>query len=123
MKKDIDTKLDTEILVNAFYKKLESDAILGFYFNKVTNKAAFLKKIQLFWENVIFYTGSYDGNPMQIHKDIHGKFPLTPEMFTAWNTVFNQTVDELFKGKNAELIKQRAGNISNVMKYKILGDV
>ncbi len=42
------------------------------------------------------------------------------EHFQRWILLFNETVDELFKGEKAELIKQRALSISTVMQIKIL---
>jgi hemoglobin len=72
-----------------------------------------------FWENVVFYTGNYNGNPMQAHFGLHNKMPMAMTDFNQWNLVFNQTVDELFEGENANAIKQRAQNISTVMQIKI----
>jgi hemoglobin len=75
-----------------------------------------------FWENTIFYTGSYEGNPMELHKHLHRLIPLTLEHFKQWNFLFIKTVDELFEGVNANLAKQRAVSISAVMQIKILNE-
>jgi hemoglobin len=40
--------------------------------------------------------------------------------FNRWNTLFNETVDALFKGEKAEEIKKRAMNISKAMMDKAL---
>jgi hemoglobin len=74
-----------------------------------------------FWENAIFYTGSYTGNPMDSHKKIHHMFTFSETDFERWLLIFNSSVDELFKGVNALLIKQKAHSISTVMKLKLIG--
>lgn len=40
--------------------------------------------------------------------------------FDQWVKLFTKTVNELFEGDNAELIKQRATSIATVMQIKIL---
>ena len=73
-----------------------------------------------FWENVIFFTGAYTGNPMTAHKQLHQKTELKPAHFQEWIKLFTQTVDGLFEGDKAELTKQRAISIATVMQIKIV---
>ena len=54
------------------------------------------------------------------HKELHQKSTMTKTHFDHWNQLFIQTVDELFQGKKAEEIKNRALNISAAMMYKTL---
>ncbi len=56
---------------------------------------------------------------MKIHLDINSKTPLLKHHFTTWLYYFNNTVDELFEGKIAEMSKQRALSIATVMQIKI----
>jgi hemoglobin len=121
MKKDILNKKDIEKLVNLFYEKVKKDTIIGHFFNDdiKVNWDKHLQVMYNFWENVVFYTGSYNGNPMQKHFDIHAKFPLSMKDFNQWTTLFNDTVDELFEGENATLIKQRAQSIATIMQIKM----
>ena len=72
-----------------------------------------------FWENTLFYTGSYTGNPVSLHTHLHHLTPLNNTHFEHWNKLFLETVDENFEGPNAELIKQRAISISMVLAQKI----
>lgn len=120
MKKDITSRTDTDKLVEAFYKKLKRDALLSPFFRDIADEAAFINKIKLFWQNVVFFTGSYSGNPMQLHKNIHDKTPLTPQIFRQWLYIFTTTVDEMFEGEKASFVKQRARSIATVMQVKIL---
>jgi hemoglobin len=121
MKTDIENRADIEIVVNAFYEKVKTDDILGPVFNVLipVNWTTHLPVMYEFWENIIFYTGSYTGNPMTLHKYIQKKISISVDQFDRWIQLFNQTTDELFEGKNADLAKQRAAGIAAVMKQKI----
>lgn len=121
MKNDITTRKDIEQLVNAFYEKVKTDNLIGFIFNDVAkvNWEKHLPVMYLFWENVLFYTGGYEGNPVQSHKHLHKRCPLKNEYFIRWNELFAQTIEELFEGEKATLAKQRALSISVVMQIKI----
>lgn len=121
MKKDIADKSDIEELVNVFYGKLKEDDLLRPYFSKIGDWEKFLKTVKSFWENVLFFTGTYSGNPMEIHRTIHTRMPMTEAHFEVWLKIFNATVDELFEGGNANATKQRANSIATVMRIKIMG--
>jgi len=122
MKKDIEGRTDIELLVRRFYDKVKSDDTIGYIFNDIAkvNWEKHLPVMFDFWENVLFYTGGYDGNPLLIHQHINRVVPLEPEHFNRWNRLFTETVDELFEGTNAMLAKQRALSISTVMQIKII---
>lgn len=121
MKKDINSRKDIEKLVDLFYKKVKVDKVIGRYFTDVVQVdwEKHLPTMYDFWSNVLFYSGDYTGNPMQMHVAIHAKSPFTVTDFTQWNLIFTSSVDELFEGENAETIKQRAQNISTIMQVKI----
>lgn len=124
MKNDIETKVDIELLVNTFYDKVKADKIIGYIFNDVV-KVHWEKHLPVmynFWENTLFYTGTYEGNPMELHKHLHRLTPLTATHFKQWTSLFNSTVDELFSGSKAELAKQRAFSIATIMQVKISSD-
>ncbi len=122
MKKDIHNRNDIIRLVDTFYEKIKTDQVIGFIFNEVANVnwENHLPKMYDFWENVLFFTGNFDGNPMQKHKELHNKCPLSHAHFDHWNEVFRLTVDELFIGEKAEEIKLRAKSISDVIMYKTI---
>ena len=124
MKKDIETRNDIECLVNCFYEKVKADDVIGYIFNHIAhvNWEKHIPIMYDFWENALFYTGSYTGNPMELHKHLHRLMPLTREHFAQWNKLFTATVDELFEGEKAHLAKQRAISISTVMQIKILDE-
>lgn len=121
MKKDIENRKDIELLVNTFYTKVIADKKLGYIFNDVAlvNWSTHLLVMYNFWENVILFTGSYEGNPINLHKHLHYIQPLDKFHFNRWNTLFLKTVNELFKGSKADLAKERALKISGIISENI----
>lgn len=122
MKTDIKNRADIEKLVDAFYGKIQSNPEIGYFFNDVAKVdwKKHLPKMYDFWENILFSMGDYSGNPMTKHKEIHEKSKMNQWHFQLWNILFNETVDGLFIGKNAEEIKQRSANIAAAMMFKTL---
>lgn len=121
MKKDIETSVDVKLLVDTFYDQVKENPLIGYIFNDVAkvNWQFHLPVMYRFWENVIFFTGGYTGNPLMIHKHLNRVFPLAPGHFNEWNKLFLNTVDRLFEGEKANLAKQRALSISTVMQLEI----
>lgn len=123
MKKDIENKDDLRVLIDAFYVKVRANGVIRYIFNDIARVdwAHHTPIIYDFWESVLFHTGPYARNPMAIHKALNEKHALTAEHFKEWLSLFTKTVDELFEGLNAEIIKQRAQSIATVMQLKIGG--
>ena len=119
MKNDILNRADIELLVDTFYNRVKTDPVLKPFFKQV-NWDRHVKIMYDFWENAIFYTGTYSGNPINVHRHIHDKLPLTKEAFAIWLKLFLQTSDDLFEGEKTILVKQKAYSIATVMQMKIL---
>ena len=121
MKKDILNRDDIENAIKAFYDKVLKDDTICFIFTDIAkvNWDKHLPIMYDFWENVIFYTGKYNGDPMNVHRHLNKMFPLKADHFKQWTTLFNATIDELFSGENAERAKQRALSIATVMQMKL----
>lgn len=122
MKKDIQNRSDIIKLVDLFYEKVKVDPTIGNIFNNVVpvDWTVHLPRMYDFWENILFSTGNFDGNPMITHKKLNEKIPMNFTHFNRWNILFNETVNGLFKGIKAEEIKNRAMNISKAMMDKAL---
>ncbi len=121
MKKDITGRVDIELAIRSFYDKVLADDTIGFIFTDIAkvNWEKHLPIMYDFWENVIFYTGAYTGDPMNVHKHLNNVIELKAEHFRSWTHLFNLTIDELFEGENAERAKQRALSIATVMQIKL----
>lgn len=121
MMQDIKDRADIQQLVDTFYTKVRADETIGYLFNDVAkvNWEQHLPRMYDFWENILFQTGGFKGNPMVAHVQLHQKSPLNAAHFARWQELFLATVDELFKGDMAELIKQRARSIATMMLIKV----
>lgn len=121
MKLDIQNRTDIDKLIADFYGKVMTDETIGYLFTEVANihLESHLPRICDFWENVLFQTPVYQGNPMDVHIALHQKSPLSNVHFERWVALFIETVNELFEGELAERAKQRAQSIATVMQIKI----
>lgn len=121
MKQDIASRTDIEQVINSFYAKAKTDTGIGFFFTEVVpvNWSKHLPVMYDFWEHIVFNTGQYNGNPMPLHAALHKKHPMTPAHFSRWVELFTTTVDDLYQGTNASLMKQRAASIAAIMQAKI----
>lgn len=122
MKKDIENREDIRLLIDSFYDKVKADPLIGFIFNDIAkvNWEKHLPVMYDFWENTLFYTGGYTGNPMEIHTRLNRVVPLTAEHFQQWIQLFTSSVDELYTGEKAQLAKQRAISVATLIRLNIL---
>jgi hemoglobin len=121
MKRDIMGKEDIKRLVNAFYDRVRNDELIAHFFIEViqVHWDTHLPVMYAFWENVLFHRGTYTGNPMEKHLRIHALSTMEPKHFERWLKLFFATVDELYEGERASLIKVRAKSIADVMNAKM----
>ncbi len=119
--RDIQTREDLHLLMSEFYLKLLADSKISYIFTEVAkiDLAPHLLDLVDFWEQILFDTGSYRKNVLQIHTDINQQSKLSDEHFAIWLNYFNSTIDENFAGQIAENMKTRALSIATVMKIKM----
>ena len=122
MRKDIENRKDIEHVIDSFYAKVRGDEVIGYIFNEIARVdwEHHTPIICDFWENILFQTRAYTGNPMATHLKLHALAPLTSSHFERWIKLFTETVNDHFEGKNAELAKQRAISIATMMRIKII---
>ncbi|MGB0389929.1 MAG: group III truncated hemoglobin [Salibacteraceae bacterium] len=122
MKQDISNREDIILMVNSFYEELQKDEELNHMFNVVAKLDwdSHMPKMYDFWETIIFKNAVYSGNPMRVHKNLHGLQHFTKSMFTSWLAIFNENMDNLFAGKNAEEAKVRALSIATMIQLKTI---
>jgi hemoglobin len=121
---DIASRDDITTLVVAFYGRAFEDDLLGPVFVDVAHLDldAHLPVMCDFWETVILRAGIYRRNALQVHSDLHGKSPLTPEHFGRWLDLWTATVDALFSGERSELAKVQATRIAWSMSRRLMGE-
>ena len=121
MMNDIENRTDIILLVDRFYNHVQENQEIGPIFTEIAqvNWVHHLPKMYDFWESILFGKAIYKGNPMLTHFSLNQKKPLQEAEFSIWKAIFIQTVDELFAGENAEIIKQKAQSIADLMHFKI----
>lgn len=118
--KDIENKIDIEILINSFYEKIRSHALMGPIFNEIAHVdwVHHLPKMYDFWNMALFNVPGYTGHPLKPHLELNQHFKIKHEHFDTWLSLFNSTVDEHFVGSKANEIKERANSIGKTWAYK-----
>jgi hemoglobin len=118
---DIATPADIDRLVATFYRKLLSDAIVGFIFVDIAHidLEEHLPKISAFWQQQLLGLPVYRGQTFALHSALHSKVALTTDHFHRWLFLFDQTVDSLFSGPLAAAAKVRAHNIADSMQQAL----
>jgi hemoglobin len=122
MKKDILNRLDIEVLIHSFYVKVLEDELLSPIFNEKV-QIQWEKHLPLmcdFWENTLFFTGAYKGNPMHLHKHLNRVHSLDDSHFNRWLFLFNLTIDKNFKGTNASTAKRKAKKLASILSGMVL---
>ena len=114
IKSDIKTDEDIKILIQNFYAKVRKDELLAPVFNEVITGdwSEHLETMCRFWNTMLLYTRTYNSDPMSKHLPL----PLSNEHFEKWIYLFQETVDDFFKGKVANDAKETADNIGRLMR-------
>ena len=119
--KDIESRQDIETLVDAFYKKVRKDNIIGHFFTQIV-ELDWDKHMPImydFWETTLLGNLKYRGNPMTKHFDLNRKQSLKTEHFDRWLMLWGETIKENFSGEMADESIQRATQIAGLMKFKM----
>jgi len=118
---DITDRRDVARLVNIFYDRVRVDDLLGPIFDDIAHVdwPTHLPLMYDFWESVLFGTATFKGAPLQAHRALARRTPLTSDGFDRWIALFHQTVDDLFAGTIANRAKQSASRIALVLQPHI----
>ena len=113
----IDDSLISE-LVEAFYTRVRSHAVLGPIFaSKVVNWAPHLERMKDFWASIAIESGRFRGNPMLKHIAISG---LSPAHFQMWLGLWDEAVaDVVFNPEAVSLFRDRAQRIATSLQTGI----
>ena len=120
-KKDIGSREDLVQKLTAFYKKAFQDELIGRFFIEVVplDLATHIPVIADFWEAIVFNTHGYRKNVMEVHQHIHHLSNIKKEHLERWVKLFTETIDEMFEGEKATLMKHRARSIATLMDIKL----
>jgi len=108
---------DIKLLVDSFYGKVREDKLLAPIFNNRIGEKwpEHMEKMYRFWQTVLLGEHTYHGSPFVPHAQL----PVDKEHFNQWMILFNQTIDEHFRGDKAEEARWRAGKMAEMFHYKI----
>ena len=120
-KKDISSREDLVQMLYAFYTKAFRDELIGRFFIEVVplDLTTHIPVIADFWEAIVFNTHGYRKNVMEVHQHIHQLSNIKKEHLERWVKLFTETLDEMFEGEKATLMKHRAGSIATLMDIKL----
>lgn len=119
--KDIHDAADIKELVDGFYSKVKTDAVIGTVFTEVANVdwVEHLPRMYGFWETVLFGRAVFKGDPIGKHLLLAEKVALTEAHFDRWVRLWFEAIDERFAGEKASDAKSKAMVMKTLMLAKI----
>ncbi len=113
------TGIDEDVirtLVDAFYTRIRSDAVLGPVFAaRISDWGPHLEQMYAFWSSVTLMTGRYHGRPMPKHAPL----PVDGAHFDRWLGLFAETAREVCAPAAADLFLERARTIAESLELGI----
>jgi hemoglobin len=118
---DIANRADIERLIDAFYTTVRADDLLGPIFNGAIgdNWSHHLPIMYQFWDMVLFSAPGYAGSPVRKHTDLDKRMPMDKPHFERWVAIWKTTVDGMFAGEIADMAKNKAELMANLIRMKI----
>ncbi len=111
------TPEEIDRVVADFYAAIRVHPGLGPVFAAhVTDWPAHEAKIAGFWRNAILYERSYDGNPLQVHRDAGN---VRPGMFDVWLALFDSVLRRDLPPEAAEAWSALAHRIGRSLRYGV----
>lgn len=120
---DLATRADVEALLRRFYGRVMVDDVLAEPFGELRTKGleSHIPVMADFWETALFRAGLYRGSALHVHRQVHQRIPLSSRHFVRWLTMWNDTVDEMFRGPIAERAKIQGTRIAWAMHRRLTG--
>jgi hemoglobin len=123
MTADLKDRADVAVLVEAFYRRVFEDALIGPIFTEIARMDLdhHLPIITDFWETVLFNARRYRRDLLQLHLALNRRFPLEAQHFERWLELWIATVDERYAGQKAELAKTQGRRIAGSIYRRVHG--
>lgn len=101
-------------MVDQFYDAVQRDALLAPIFAAKVDGDwdPHLDKMRRFWRTVLLAEGAYNGNPMEVHRQLEG---LTPAHFQRWIHLFSATVADVFAPDAAAVVMGKAQRMARAL--------
>lgn len=120
---DLRGTADIELLVRSFYRRAATDDVLGPVFAAArVDWSVHIPKLIDFWSWQLFGVRGYEGNPLRAHEPLQSATPFGSEHYERWLELFEETVDEQFRGPMAETVKTRARKMASALRRLLTGE-
>lgn len=121
--RDIIDEEDVLEVMTRFYGKVAQDDLIGPMYNDVAKVdwSEHIPKTARFWNSILFGGTDYTGSPKLAHERVNAKRRFTHEMFQRWYELFSETVDNGWKGNNAETMKRKAKKSAIAISTMLIG--
>lgn len=108
--------------VSLFYAAVRADHRLAPIFAaRVHDWDAHIEKITRFWSSVLLATGDYKGNPVARHYVF--RHQLCPELFKRWETLWGQSLHQVFDADDVRHILRKTARISGSLQTVLFGSM
>jgi hemoglobin len=114
MKPDLDSKENIKIFIEQFYDLVLVDPLLAHIFTDVAgiDVNVHIPIIRTYWEKLLLGEDEYKRHTMNIHRNVHAKFPFTRVEFDRWLLLFKQVAKTHFSGVKTDRAIQIASSIA-----------
>jgi len=121
--RDLAGRDDIEALLRRFYGTALYDDMLAEPFAEIRawGLESHLPVMCDFWETVLFRAGRYRRNALHAHQHVQQRVPLSARHFQRWLTLWNATVDQMYRGPVAEHAKIQAARIATSLHRRLTG--
>jgi hemoglobin len=113
------TEASIAVLIDSFYATVRRDPVLAEVFETTIADEEWpehLATMRRFWSSVMLTTGRYSGNPVAVHRAVHG---LERPMFARWLALFETTARELFAPEPAAIFVDKARRIATSLQLAL----
>ena len=111
---DLDSPEHIRLFIESFYDKVLVDDVLAHIFHDVANIdiKVHIPIIIQYWQKLLLGDKQYQRHTMNIHRDVHRKFPFTETEFDRWLSLFVQTATNEFSGPKTNKAVKIASSIA-----------
>lgn len=104
--KDVENLEDIKLFVDEFYLKVRRDNLIGpIFLEKIPEDwQPHLNQMYAFWNAALFGVPGFRGNPFAKHAPLK----IETRHFERWLLLFDETINQYFKGDMAKDAKNRA---------------
>ncbi len=118
MNTQLPNEAEIAAVVDLFYDRVRTDAMLGPIFNAaVGDWPHHLDRLRAFWSSVMLTSGRYKGNPLAAH--LPHASEMTEAAFTRWLDLWRATTNELLSAAAAQAMQAKAERIAQSLSLAV----